>query len=586
MKSLERAKVAVAAALAVSALILAAIPAILVYRSAEGTWQGVPPEVITDSLYYYAQIKEAADGHATVGNPFFFEHRNDIAPAFFLSVDVTAVPLLLGLSLTVSILINLVFWNLLFLSGTYLLVHAFGLRRLYAITAAWVAYLGSYMFMIRPVAMQVVFPAYLFFLYALWRWLRQPGKMESIFLAGMIGLSPYVYPFLAYVIFLTMLVTLLWLLLSRLLLEVKRLLFVGLCACVIALPYLSWILVPQITSPWFFESVTRIGLVATRLPSMEVFSYGRWVIITLASFAVLRFWRPRQEGAVLVPQATVFFSITGVGLILMSVSNVVTAQDSFLGIHTGRVIILWSALALSVLVFVWVEQKKYLTAKSAVLGFLILVLAAGYLRNLPRALVFFSPAILGETRLVQPYAEPLAWLYANTAAESVVWANDDLSRYIPMLTKNYVLYANAGGLQLMPTSEFEDRYLLSRFRTQDALSLRDSFPEYAGAGRWKEQPLALNRYVGWCTRFRFIMSYSDCGERVTWQSIVPDSYFENLSRRYAYSMKNRESLLRSFRVEYLLLDAEADPSFETLGLRGAREWSNGRFSIYYLTLGK
>ncbi len=200
--------------LLIASAAFAAFPAYLVYERAGGEWQDVPPEFVTDSLYYYAQMREVADGHPLIGNPYFLEHRDGIAPAFFIPVVVAAIPLMVGVPLTAAIILNLFIWSAVFLYLAYRLLRELELSPTVAVLASLAMYLGAYMFMVRPVAMQIVFPVLLFVLLALLRWIRSPNRTRSVTLAFAIALAPYTYTYLAYIVLATMVGAFLWYLVS------------------------------------------------------------------------------------------------------------------------------------------------------------------------------------------------------------------------------------------------------------------------------------------------------------------------------------------------------------------------------------
>src|SRR3989338_1297050 len=63
----------------------------------------------TDS-YYTPMVREVADGYPLLGNPFFFEHRESVTPAFILPFLVSSAPLLLGMPLPVTVVFNFILW--------------------------------------------------------------------------------------------------------------------------------------------------------------------------------------------------------------------------------------------------------------------------------------------------------------------------------------------------------------------------------------------------------------------------------------------------------------------------------------------
>ncbi len=558
-------------------------PAYLVSERVGEQWQGVPPEFVTDSLYYYAQMREVADGHPLIGNPYFFEHRDGVAPAFFIPVDIAALPLMLGIPLSFTIVFNIFFWSAVFLYLSYQLLRVLELPRIVGLLGSLLMYLGSYMFMVRPVAMQIIFPAFLFFLLALLRWIRNPNRTNSVWLAVAVGLAPYTYTYLAYIVVFAMVGAFLWYLQNRRMHEVRMLIGVGVGALALAVPYIKWTLLPQILHPEYSETATRIGLVFTRIPANEFFYYGRWVVLVLIVVALLRFGEGRIREVTNAPLAH-FFLFSGFGLLAAAGSNILTGTELSLAIHIGRFILLWFALSLAYLATFWFrERATWYSPNSLAALILILIGMASLVRNVPRSLAFRTPDPTVTSALeIQSYAEPLRWLAVNAPGDSVVWSNDELAAYVPILTPDYVLFAQAGNLQLASDAEISDRYLLSRMGMTTKESLVRDLAKYSGAGLGKEQPIAQNREVAWCTRLHALFPGKVCGTPTDGETLAGDAYFTELSVRADYLMMHRAEMLNGFKVRYLLLDTKNDPPFETFGLRGDILFENGRFRIYGL----
>src|SRR3989338_4485083 len=93
------------AVLALFVLAASLIPAVNVYQAVGNEWRGVPP-VYTDEDYYYARMREVSDGYPFLGNPYFYEHRTDPAPTFFVTDWLAATPLVLGASLPMTLIFN------------------------------------------------------------------------------------------------------------------------------------------------------------------------------------------------------------------------------------------------------------------------------------------------------------------------------------------------------------------------------------------------------------------------------------------------------------------------------------------------
>src|SRR3989344_5939725 len=166
------------------ALLATLIPAIFVIYQVGGwgNWQGTLPRGTTDSLYYYARIHEVIDGHVLIGNPYVYENRGGIAPAFFLPDIVSAIPMLLGLPFNLAVMVNMFVWSLVFLTLTFVLFGLLRVPRWWAFLWSVISYISVYSFIAKPTVMQIVYPVFLVFLIALLKFLYEPHNRKIQFL--------------------------------------------------------------------------------------------------------------------------------------------------------------------------------------------------------------------------------------------------------------------------------------------------------------------------------------------------------------------------------------------------------------------
>jgi hypothetical protein len=60
-------------------------------------------------------------------------------------------------------------------------------------------------------------------------------------------------------------------------LAIKSLFFSNIVACVLALPMIVYTF-KQLSSSFYWQSIERINLVYTRLPTLDAYYYGRWAL--------------------------------------------------------------------------------------------------------------------------------------------------------------------------------------------------------------------------------------------------------------------------------------------------------------------
>lgn len=435
------------------ALVGALVPAIFTIYLVGGleNWQGVLPRGTTDSLYYYSRIKEVKDGHFLLGNPYTYEYRNTYSPAFFIPDVISAVPLMLGLPFDISITINVFVWSFVFLLLAFKLFERLKFERKWAFMLSVVLYITAYSFMLRPTIMQLIYPLFLAFLIAFIDFLEEPtARKKIIWLSFVSAVTFYAYTYLSYLVLLSLAFIFFWFLSTKRYFELRALLKVALYSGLMLIPFGIYTAL-QMGNPYYFETLSRIGLIYTHIPTMEVFYYGRWIVAALAALILLR-------------KYNLFWFATGVALLIGLGLNIITGVELQLGIHIGRFVILWMFMIFGFLVYEWYSARftlsKYRLAAAMVL---IIIMFIGVGRNVLRGVGFFKFDNRDKDKVafVQSYAEPLKWLDKNVKEESVIWANQSLSEYISIMTRHYPFFFHGANLHNIPSEELEARRLLS-----------------------------------------------------------------------------------------------------------------------------
>jgi hypothetical protein len=232
------------------------------------SWQGVP-NFYSDDLYYYARLHEISDGHPFLGNPYYYEHRNDPAPAFFVADWIAWIPMGLGASLPVALVINFSIWFFIFLLLVYSIFIKIGLSRYFAIAGSVFVAVQSYEWLLRTVSMEIVLPVFALFLLSFLCWAKDPKDRRPLFaLVVASALSFYVYTYLWQIVVVALFVYVLlkWRTWDK---DERDASVMGiLLTILLALPSLIYTYL-QLQNPYFWESMQRIGLVFTHLPAAE-----------------------------------------------------------------------------------------------------------------------------------------------------------------------------------------------------------------------------------------------------------------------------------------------------------------------------
>jgi hypothetical protein len=576
------------------ALLGTLIPAIFVIYQVGGweNWQGILPRGTTDSLYYYARMHEVADGHPLIGNPYVYENRDAVAPAQFLPDIVSAVPVLLGLPFNLAVMVNMFVWSLIFLILIYKLLRLELMPRWWAILWSVISYISVYSFIAKPTVMQIVYPVFLVFLIVVLKFLYEPHNRRMQFLLSAVAaFSFYTYAYLSYFVFLTFAFVFFWYLSTRRFQELRALVISGVLTALMLVPF-GIITAMQIGDPYHIELFRRLGLVYTHIPAIEAFYFGRWVVIGLVTIGLLWkfFSKDLPAGRQGDGARKVFWLATGLALLVGLVLNVITGVEFTLAIHIGRFVRVWMVIILGFGIYEWYMARlrvpevtgKNKQVKYIIVALFLFILIGGVLRTIPRGLEFFKYNDRGHGIAdSQTYALPLKWLDLHEPEESVVWTNDSIAQYIPIMTRHYPMFAPQTILHTIKAEDLETRYLLSRsLYVLTIEDLKRDFGLHSGGGPAKEQPLAQNRQAWLCTKAKYLFSGLECPlytDPVTYQG---DEYFETMFQRYEVVKSNQATLLKHFNVKYLIVDRANDPTRQ-VSLDKAI-YDDGRFAIVTL----
>lgn len=547
----------------------------------KGSWRSVPPGYVDDDLYYYGRIKEVADGRPFLGNPYFIEYRDARSTAFFVADWLAAIPLLLGIPLSLGIVLNLVFWSLLFVVFAYRVIRTTDLPSPLSAGLAFIAYCEVYWMIFRPVAMQEVFPFFLLFLLVFLGWLRNPSNRRSIwFLIIASALPFYIYTYLWQIVFTTISVAFIHFVWQKKWLEVQALVYVALGTGLLSLPVIIYTFY-QIHAPFYWETMGRIALVESHLPVMDAYRYGRWAILLALLYFCIQRWQKNgtsaEAGGSSVLTSGVIYS--GLGLFIMTIGNVFIGKDLATAQHIGRFITLWVALFFPILMWrLWMRRKEVLRwnwFRLSAIGLLSLACLGFLVLNLKRALPFQKIAAMDSVR-VQAYAVPLDWLEEREQRPIVVWANEEISTYVPILTKHYVFWNRLGSLHLMPTKEVEDRFLASQVKILNTDELFAAYERIEGAGPgWRYSDAFYKNKIQCAV-------HGDCHPDQSFREWIGDAKLDSLLKREIELKKNISVVMKQYHVAYIIADTSKvneDSYFKSLP--GTRPiWKDDRFVIY------
>ncbi len=515
----------------------------------------------TNYSYYFARIHEIADGKPFIGNPYFFEHKDEPSVAFFGADWVASVPVLVGLPFGLAMYLNLLFWLCIFSFLVFLLLRL-------ACVAEWLALLGTvvtlfstYLFLIIPVSMQIILPFYIFFLCALLTWVKQPQSgWRSILLIIASASSFYIYTYLWQITLSTLLVVVILYCLKKEWSVVGRLFLIVGMTLIVALPEIFYT-VRQINHIDYWDTVRRIGFVETYIPTLRAIKFSLWTFSAILVATLMRKYLSLNHSVI-----HIFILASGLALIGVSLSNFITGRELELGQHIPRFIVAWVPIVLALLVSVYLKYRKtnttrYILEKYTLVALVILigsfpfVTSTGY-----RYFLWGEQADAAKEEIVYrgKTRNAFQWLDQHEPTPIVVMvipADTFAKETIPIFTRHYVLFSSTGILHLLPTKETTERWLLAHIAEQLTTNdFKSRMQEYAGIGYTTHTKTAKLRHNRLCSLVESIIGRqlsAPCDKQTT--SPFNEEYFGVMLKQMEEMRRDPMSFFKKYHVSYLLL---------------------------------
>lgn len=543
--------------------------------------------------YYDARIREIVNGYPFMGNPYFLEHNNEIAPAFFLADWLAAIPRLLGASLEGGATINLLFWSLVFVFLAYHILREMGVSKIVSVVGAELSYFMVFYMMARPVSMQVIFPFYLFFLLAFLFWIEDTAnKKRSALLVLASTASFYIYTYLWQIVVIILgLAGMYWLIIGKKDKVISLIKMLGLIVIFSAPLFVYTYL--QITHPYYWETFRRMGFMSTHMPFAETFYSGRWIILIILVWLLGFWWSKELRANQTYKTSVIFVAISGLSLIIASASNIITGKEIELAGHIVRFVWLWVPLTLAAFLFFvknnWTSFKSFSLSKKIIIFILCLMCFLG-------AGIYYKRSFLmlfRKQQAIQNYADEnrrsravLGWLESREKKPVVIWIDNDsqsaIEGYITAATKHYVLFSIGGTLHLVSAQEVEERYLVSNYFNKLSLAdIKSDFNLYAGLADAVHLAKTKNRKVKLCNFFQLNLLGYDCGRETNSYELKGEKYFTDLYDKYTKEIvPNIREYLKKYHATYFIKDRRVDKNIDAGEIGMERAYYDDYFEVY------
>ena len=571
--------------LVVIVLMLTTVPVFETVFVIGDAWQGILPP-LTDGIYD-ARVQTIGEGHFTGGNAFFLEHSDGPPLVIFAGAWINAIPLLFGVPFTTTMVINFIIWSLLFAVTAYWLLRELRVSSWVAVLGTLFLYVQSYGHILRPVNLQTVYPFYFLFFIALLCLIREQSRKNIIFLALITGATFYFYSYLWQTAVITLGILFLYALARRNWSLLKASLLSSLLGGIIGLPVPLYALWLSHASPYFWESVGRLGLVNTHLPMAEVIYSGGWIGVVCAFLAIL-YWRARtlRENKEFILLGS-FLAISGFGLWVMEGSNLITGKLLETGEHMPGLIFPWLIVAVvSLGTFLWRQcaQLSNGLRMLAIGTFLLISIASIQYVFLAQ----FLPPYVNRTvwQANQQYAKPLAWLQDTEKSPVAVWSNPTtyVTTLLPTYTRHFSLHTYWGRLELLSDNEVRERYLITQYFNNLTISdLKNNIEDYLGRQDTAHNAKTIERGIKICRILFFWDKSKDCGTPPTPQQLLGEKFFTDLEKKFRTDIKpNIKAYLKKYHVSYMLNDKTLDSPFYPEKLGAVLVYTDDRFELYKL----
>jgi len=554
-----------------------------------GGFYGAAGQEYIDNIYS-TMVREVTDGYPLVGNPFYIEHQGSIAPAFIAPFWVAALPMMAGLPFAATLELNFTLWSLIFGIVLYIFF------RQLDVSGRWSAIgtIGTYLLLFGQIVnftALLVYPVFLLFILAFFLWFDRPNTIRDAFLGFAAAFAIYEYTFLLQVVAVFLVLAFVFLLCTRDWVRVRHALIVGAYTSVLCIPFLIMTLM-QLNDPSYMESMVRTGLGYTHIPSGEVIRIGTCVVLFAISIYLSWKWifRTREfPHALFVIQ----YMLLGMATLIVSAGNIVTGLDMETASHAARFTTIWlivGSIAAAYFLFVARTAIAQLSMKRKMAFGCVLLLTllsgASYLHVDP----YFGLADINSSRMAALEAlavmPAMQWLDANEQEQKVIWTNPDTGNhlyiFIPNYTKHYLLYTYSATVELLLTSEQEERYLVANALSKVTLeSIAADLPAYDGGGALLDTPSIANRGVKICRALHLSLLGYQCGSLTDARTLFA-SHFADMYKKFTTDIRpHLRDELKKFHVSYIMKDLRTDADFHPERLPYVKEvYSDGRFKIY------
>ncbi len=318
---------------------------------------------------------------------------------------------------------------------------------------------------------------------------------------------------------------------------------VGLIGLVVGAPYFYqfW---QSSKSDFFLETLQRIGLLNTRLPSgLETTAMALLVMILFVFY--WRFKRRREGG---IPSVEAFLFIGAASAAISMNQHVITGRNALSASHYDLISYFFIVFALVYLVWQIKKIVRFLDFKFIKAVFL-LVLVGFFIPIIAKGFAFDYSGGVNQQR----FGPLFVWLNENTAKDSVVMADAELSSLIPSYAHNNIFFDFGGVLFFISDQEALDRFVVNNFWQKDfneefvKTNFRSVYGyQYNAQGGRARQKNKLKKIFGWA------------GQDLEKIYYPPEKVESVLNHYQDWRRKDWPEAFKNYQIDYLVINELSD----------------------------
>ncbi len=545
MTSLIKYRLVIVFALIFSVIIIS--PRIIaIFSIPSADFNSIYPYFVEDELHYAARINAVLNNGVLTGNPYIFEHMNDMAIQANLPEAVVAtIAILSGSSVSLAMLLSI----FLFIFIDYILVYAIIFQNT---RSKYLSILFTSIFFIlfiqtfgRPISPQLNISLLLIAVYYLnFLLINRDGvnqKKVHAILGVLSGILLFVTPYYWTSILVLYGLVVMYRAYSERSAQILKNTFFNF------LPYFLVFLVPFIYMSFissglsgYVDGSSRFGVIKTHFP-------GAWTNILLVFFTAISLYLTRKY---IYKQSLVYSWVLLVSAVVLNWHNLITGIYFQFSSHYLVVTILCVIIVLSIVISSILSSDLSRNKKNLLIAPVIFILFfLFYSQKYEITLILnqkVNPVSFAE---LQEYSKVFDWLNSNTPKNSVVYSlGGEYKNLVPVYTHNKVytnLYAT-----IFP---IKDREVSERWIINNIFNL-DVNKEYI---LQSEKELWMNRYVDsyfYNRNKNKLLSLFGIGEE-TDMVRVPENEVQNTLYQYQNIKRMKlEEIFNMYNMDYIILD--------------------------------